>query len=120
MDNNWKPGDIGICINTGKLPHQKNGTNLPPLRLKAEYLVQNVSNCGCGLIVLDVGFGLTDGKGVNCSCGATTSPATGIRWIAAERLVKKQTKSEIESQIEEAVANENYELAPELTKKLEQ
>ena len=117
-NNNWKPGDIGICVYTGKLPHQTDTKNLPPLRLKAEYLIQNVSTCGCGAVMLDVGFGLPTSKGVNCGCGATTSPATGIRWVSAERLVKKQTKSEIESQIEEAVADENYELAQELTNKL--
>jgi hypothetical protein len=54
--NNWKPGDIGICINTGLLPHQKKNKRLPPLRLRAEYLVQNVLTCGCGYVMLDVGF----------------------------------------------------------------
>jgi hypothetical protein len=117
-ENNWKPGDIGICVNTGLLPHQTNSTNLPPLRLKAEYLVQNVSTCGCGSVMLDVGFGLTGDKGVNCGCGARTSPATGIRWISAQRLVKKQTNQEVEEQIEQAVLAEDYELAQELTDKL--
>lgn len=117
--NNWKPGDTGICINAGLLPHQKNNTNLPPLRLKAEYLVQNVSTCGCGAVMLDVGFALPNERGVNCGCGATTSPATGIWWIAAQRLVKKQTNKEVEQQIEQAVAEENYELAQQLKEKLE-
>ena len=117
--NNWKPGDIGICINAGLLPHQKSDRKLPPLRLKAEYLVQNVLTCGCGTVMLDVGFALPNERGVNCGCGATTSPATGIWWIAAERLVKKQTNKEVEEQIGQAVAEENYELAQQLTEKLE-
>jgi hypothetical protein len=117
---NWKPGDIGICINAGRLPHQSNSLNLPPLRLKAEYLIQNTLTCGCGAAVLDVGIGLPkDSQGVLCGCGGRTSPAKGIHWVAAERFVKKQTRSEIESQIEEAIADENYELAQELTLKLE-
>jgi hypothetical protein len=120
MDN-WKPGDIGICIKAGKLPHQSQTSKYtPPVRLHAEYNVNSVYTCGCGDVLLDIGLGLPNDKGVNCGCGAVTSPKTGIWWIASERLVKKQTKSEIESQIEEAVADENYELAQELTKKLEQ
>ena len=117
-DSNWKSGDIGICIKTGLLPHQKSSTNLPQLRLKAEYLIQNVSICGCGKVMLDVGFGLPADKGVNCGCGAVTSPSTGIRWVAAERFVRKQTNKEVEYQIEQAILAEDYELAQELTDKL--
>jgi hypothetical protein len=115
-ENNWKPGDIAVCVKVGSIMHK--GGNFPPLRLKAEYMVQNVKTCECGSISLDVG--LYSEGGVSCSCDAKSSPHSGIWWCNAIRFVKKQTNKEVEEQIEEAVANENYELAQELTNKLKQ
>lgn len=115
-ENNWKPGDIAICIIVGNVTGRKG--NNPPLRLKAEYMVQNVKTCECGSIALDVGLGTDDG--VRCGCGATSSPTTGIWWCNAKRFTKKITNKEVEEQIEQAVANEDYELAQELTNKLKQ
>lgn len=111
---NWKPGDIAICINVDCLTGQTG--NLPPLRLKAEYIVQKIRTCECGTVTLDVG--LPSDSGVKCKCGAKASPLTGIWWCNAVRFTKKLTNKEVEEQIEEAVAQENYELAQELTNKL--
>lgn len=113
---NWKPGDIAICISAGHLEGQKG--NPPPVRLKAEYLVQDVRTCECKCITLDVGLSNGTGKGVECGCGAKSSPTSGIWWCHSLRFTKKLTNTEVEEQIEEALAQENYELAQELTNQL--
>jgi hypothetical protein len=118
MESNWKKGDTAICVRVGALPGQAPG-NSPALRLNAEYNVNAVEVCGCGDIALDVGLPLgDDSKGTNCTCGARTSPKTGIWWCSSTRFVRKQSKEEVEKQLEEAVAQENYELAQELSEKL--
>ena len=113
---NWKSGDIAICIGVGPLTSQ-NGKP-PPVRLKAEYLVQDVRTCECKSITLDVGLSNGTGKGVKCGCGATSSPTSGIWWCHSLRFIKKLTNKEVEEQIEEALAQETYELAQELTNQL--
>ncbi len=113
-ENNWKPGDIAICIKVGNITNR--GGNTPPLRLKAEYMVQSVKTCECGSVSLDVG--LYSGNGVNCVCGAVSSPTTGIWWCNAGRFTKKLSNKEVKEQIEQAVLAEDYELAQELTNKL--
>jgi len=118
--NNWKPGDIAVCIKTGYLSYQNpdKGRDLPPLRLKAEYLVNSVRVCECGSVTLDVGLLNDSGRGMQCKCGATSSPHSGIHWCASERFVRKgieETKS-VEEKIKEALSVENYELADELQK----
>jgi hypothetical protein len=116
---NWKSGDVAICVRVDHL-YGGNG-QVPPLRLNAEYMVQAVKTCECGNVALDIGLPLIPDKkdkrirGVLCRCGATSSPSSGIWWCGAERFVKKQTRS-IEEQIEEAVSQENYELADNLQK----
>jgi len=119
MENNWKVGDVALCINNGELPnraHEKG--HLPELRLNTEYVVNNIRTCECGRITLDVGLSLGENptRGVSCQCGAITSPKTGIHWCAAERFIKKRTEKDVEAQIAEAVANEDYMLAEELRK----
>lgn len=117
MENTWKIGDIAICVKVGPLVGQIG--NSPALRLNAEYLVNNIKMCECGDIDLDVGLSIDSySKGTVCICGARSSSKTGIWWCSSTRFVKKQTKEETEKQLEEAVANENYELAQELSEKL--
>lgn len=108
MENNWKPGDIAICVKVGQI-ESNSGGNTPPLRLKAEYNVNSVRICECGAVTLDVGLALLDGKGTVCNCGAISSGKTGIWWAHASRFVKKQTKSESKyNSIEEAIFAEDY------------
>lgn len=115
----WKPGDIAICVKVGTLPGQQSG-NGPALRLNAEYIVNAIKVCECGDIELDVGLPLdSNSKGIQCICGARSSSKTRIWWCSSIRFVKKQTKEEVEKQLEEAVAQENYELAQELADKLQ-
>lgn len=116
---NWKPGDIAICINTGRISSLNNPkSKLPALRLHAEYLVNKVTTCECGNVTLDVGLSLSPGsKGTGCQCGATKSPFTGIHWASAVRFKKKDTRK-LEEQIAEAVSKEDYETAAELQKQV--
>jgi len=124
MENKWKPGDIAICIKTNSLD-AKPGQH-PPLRLHAEYVVNKVRQCECGEDSLDVGLGLgSNSPGVQCSCGAISSPASGIWWCSARRFVKKQSATEsaeseekLEKQLQTAIENEDYEQASILKKKL--
>jgi len=118
--SNWKVGDVAICVNASHLEGQAG--HLPPLRLKAEYMVNIVKTCECGGVSLDVGLPLGESSiGVRCGCGATSSPKTGIWWVNAKRFAKKQTaedskeeEAKIEADIETALANEDYELAHKL------
>lgn len=118
-NNNWKPGDIAICVNTGRLDTNSDKGVLPSLRLKAEYIVNKVHLCECGSVSLDVGLGLgISSKGVECNCGALSSPKTGIWWCNAIRFVKKKTREAIKEEMDEAIADENYELAQQLDDQL--
>ena len=116
MATNWKPGDIAICVKVGG---PDTTSDYPNLRLNYEYVVNKVAVCGeCGAIALDVGLSLSaksveKGHGVKCNCGAMHSPRTGIHWANSIRFVKKDTRS-VEEQIEEAIKNEDYELAAKL------
>jgi|SRR6478736_582702 len=110
---NWKKGDIAICVNNGTLPGQdpEDKLQLPALRKNAEYLVNAVRVCECGSVSLDVG--LSASIGTNCRCGGISSPVSGVHWCSSYRFVKRNEKS-IEEQIEEAIENEDYELAQKL------
>lgn len=107
---NWKKGDIAICVKVGKITEKQ---GIPPkLRLKAEYIVQGVKQCGCGNITLDVGLPSITGIIICNLCDRTTTNED-VGWCSASRFVKKDTRSK-EEQIKEAVANEDYELADKL------
>ena len=118
MENNWKKGDIAICVRVDRLSGQTLSSLLPPLRLNSEYIVQGIKICECGAVALDVGLG--GNNGTECSvCKAISSPNSGIRWVSSKRFVKKRTKQEVNSELNEAVKEENFELASELQKELE-
>jgi len=118
MENNWKPGDIAICINAGRLFDNSVKGILPPLRLNSQYMVQAIKVCECGCVSLDVGLANTGQLGTRCGCGAVSTPGTGIHWANAERFIKKKTREEIQEEIDEAIHEENYELAETLRQKL--
>jgi hypothetical protein len=118
MENNWKPGDIGICVNAGRLDDNSIKGILPPLRLNAQYVVQAIKVCECGCISLDVGLVNTGQLGTRCGCGAVSSPNTGIHWANATRFTKKKTREEIQEEMDEAISDENYELAETLRQQL--
>jgi len=122
-DNNikWEAGDIAICIKNSKLSHQSNdkSMDLPPLRLNYEYVVAEVRTCECGSQMLDVGLYQSKDGGVRCRCGALTSPGMHIHWCAAERFVKKRTRSEIMEELEAALEDEEYKVAMELQHELD-
>ena len=123
MEENWQIGDIAICIDNSSCITP--GGRIPPLRLNYEYLVGEVRKCECGAISLDVGVLLiNDSRGVECSCGACSSPKTGIHWCSSRRFTKKKviiekTTNEIEEEIKLAISNENYELADVLSQQLQ-
>ena len=118
MENTWKPGDIGICVNAGRLYDNSIKGIIPPLRLGAQYVVQAVKTCECGTVSLDVGLPNDSDKGTRCGCGAVSSPGTGIHWANATRFTKKKTREEIQEEMDEAISEENYELAETLRKQL--
>jgi hypothetical protein len=112
----WKKGDVGICINAGEIGPGKGLS--PPLRLKAEYIIQDVFLCRCGELALDVGLSSPlHSNGTFCDCRIVL-PYSDVHWCAAVRFVKKKSKEETEEAIAEAVANEDYELADTLRKGL--
>lgn len=100
----FKVGDIVKCINVGSL--RSIPLRLPPLKLNAEYIVNSISTCECGDISLDVGL-VADGEYVRCKCG-NRIPQYGTRLCSAVRFIKRQP---IQEQIDEAVQEEDYELA---------
>ena len=100
----FKKGDIVICKLVGGIyPRQ---TVCPPLSLNAEYIVKGVNLCPCGELYIDVGI---FDKQHNCICGRVTLNET-VWWCSVKRFVKKDMRS-YEEQLEEAVANEDYEKA---------
>lgn len=109
-----KPGDEIVCINAGRL-HQHSKGPIPPVRLNAEYIANNLKTCECGRVSIDVGFGLhDDSQGVLCICGAKSSPQSGIWWCSAQRFAKK--KKNYRDEYEEALKNEDYEKLAEIKK----
>lgn len=110
---NWKIGEIAVCIKTG--PLKPDHTSFPPLRLNADYIVQNIYQCPkCKKFSLDVGISSrlnAKGQHVGTECCTERIPCIEIHWCASERFAKKKTKEE---QIEEAIKEENYELAEQL------
>lgn len=118
MENtNWQINDIAICIKTGYVKGNKEGAYFPPLRLNNQYIVQNIFQCPiCKETALDVGFNSNSKKGTLCGCGEHMT-GRDIHWCCSTRFVKKQTLSK-EEELKEALANENYEKAAELTKQV--
>lgn len=111
-NNEIKIGDVVICIRVGSLPNQE--AVPPPLKLKAEYIVQGIKICACGRKMFDVGIAAIFEISV-CTCGVEFHNES-IYWCASERFVKRDTRS-IAERITEAIETENYELAKELTEK---
>lgn len=107
----WKVGDIAICVNVGAMDSSIPVAihNLPPLKLNAEYVVQDVRQCGCGELLLDVGIASIVPLHICGKCRRYYNP-NGSWWCRAKRFVKKDTRSK-EEKLEEALKEENYELA---------
>lgn len=114
---NWKVGDIGVCVNVSYVGHKHGvGEGYPPLRLNAEYVVQNICECiKCKRISFDVGLNAMTPRGIVCVCN-TPLLNNGIYWCASERFVKKDLRT-TEEQIAEAIEKEDYELAEQLKNK---
>ena len=108
---NWKIGDIAICIDNK--PHT--GKNGPPLRINLEYIVNKIYICECGSVDLDVG--LYSNNGTVCKCGSTTS--SDIHWCNSSRFIKKRTKEEINEELEKAVNEDDFETASLLKEELD-
>ena len=109
----FKKGDIVICKVVGGLVARQKVC--PPLSLNAEYVVGGVNTCPCGEQFIDVGLSFSDDS-FNCICGRKTFNET-IWWCNAKRFVKKDIRS-YEEQLEEAVANEDYDKASVLRDKI--
>jgi len=118
-NSKWEAGDVAICKYVGDLPTKSstNGKN-PPLRMNAEYIVNGVHICECGTIKLDVGLYSELNGGTTCACGAISRPGTHVHWANASRFVKKKTREAIREEMDEAIHNEDYELARQLDNQL--
>jgi hypothetical protein len=106
----WEKGDIAICIKVGDI-NSLPGPN-PPLRLNGEYIVQNVNDCVCGSIKLDVGISTGDVNCSQCGCGRVTLNEP-IWWCSSTRFTKKDIRTD-EEKLEEALKIEDYETAAKL------
>ena len=118
----WKIGDVAICVKVGNLDGDSKKGSPPPLRLNSEYIIHNVYQCPkCREVALDVGIsseaiGRQGYLGTHCSKNCTEHiPCKEVHWCSAMRFVKRKT---LQEQIEQAVENEDYELAVELRDKL--
>lgn len=102
----FEVGDIVKCINVSFVKdHRLN----PPLKLNREYIVYGILICKCGKVSLDVGLIAPLGPG-ECDCGYRV--IDDIWWCGSHRFIKRQS---VEDRIEEAVEEEDYELAHELS-----
>lgn len=99
MSENWKKGDIAICINVDSLTNKPGLT--PPLRLNSEYIVQGVKICVCGFVTLDVGLPSRTGV-IQCECDRIVMNEP-IWWCTAKRFVKKKTDTFADELIEQAL-----------------
>lgn len=116
---NWQKGDVAICINTTESFSDGPGA-LPSLRLHSEYIVNDVFVCRCGCISLDVGLASkTNNTGTWCACRISL-PYSDVHWCHSARFTKKKTKEEIQSEVEKAVSNEDFELAAKLRDQLKE
>ncbi len=104
----FKVGQKVVCINTSSLVSTK---EVKPKLIKGKiYTVNSIIYCGqCGTQKVDVGL-IIDVSGVVCCCGFVLEPTA--RWAASQRFAPIDNLSE---SIEEAVSNEDYELAQTLT-----
>lgn len=110
---NLKVGDIAVCVNVSYVGHKQAGDVYPPLRLNAEYVVQNIYECvKCKRISFDVGLNAMNPRGIVCVCN-TPLLNNGIYWCYSERFVKKNLRTK-EEQISEAIEKEDYELAEKI------
>lgn len=111
---NWKSGDIAVCVNASHIGHdQSKGNYYPPLKLNAEYIVQNIYECiKCKRLSFDVGLTARNPKGIICVCNSPLLN-NGTHWCQSERFVKKDLRTQ-EEQISEAIEKEDYELAEQL------
>ena len=106
----FKVGDIVKCINVGSLPGNASTDN-PPLRLNTEYIVNKIITCKCSRVKLDIGI-IATSEYCKCQCGRLI-PQYGSRLCDSIRFIKRQP---IQEQIDEAVQEEDYELAHLLSK----
>jgi protein-arginine kinase activator protein McsA len=115
----WKIGDVAVCVKVGVIDGSTDITKLPPLRLNAEYVIQNVYQCPkCKEISLDVGISVIQdeqNKGLGTQCCSEFIPCAEIHWCSALRFAKRKNKEE---QLEEAIEKEDYERAGQLRDEL--
>jgi hypothetical protein len=113
MAENWKKGDIALCIETGRISFGSDKEQ-PPLIKNREYIVFDVDICSCGEVSLDVGIGHNFTGGPFCMCGRGTAN-DGIWWCAARRFVKSRTNTATsEETVKEKVANLDLEFKKSL------
>lgn len=101
--SNWKIGGTVICINNGLLPHQQQREvgKLPALRLNGKYVVNNITQCKCGSISLDVGLiNSAPGGCIRCVCGEL-HPSSDIHWCNEARF--RSPEDVLEERIKAAV-----------------
>jgi len=104
--NSWKIGDVAICVDVSRIDIHLSSGSPPQLRLDHKYIVAGVRTCSkCGRVTLDVGLGADDII-TRCGCGQLSNDI-GVHWCNSARFRKEYT----EEHLNEAVKEENYELA---------
>lgn len=104
MEKRFKIGDEVVALNNPK-------NNLCQPRIKGKtYTVNSVIYCsGCGRQCINLGLSIPDNFGSNlkCSCGKTT-PNLRLHWTRSKYFAKLD---ELDKELEEAIANEDYDTA---------
>lgn len=102
----FEPGDIAICIFTGKFSNSLTIGDIPPLTINNEYIVFGVENClTCGIQAIDVGIKNPFANGTRCYCGVHYTDDS-VWWCDARRFKKKPVDLD-----EEIIVEEEKELA---------
>lgn len=110
----FKVGQKVKCINNKKLnPFQ---INLPPLKLGGIYMIQKIHSCECGDVKLDIGI-YNSNKSIKCSSCSIVVYGTSTWWCASKRFESAE-ENDLQKELEEAIEEENYELAQEIKNKI--
>lgn len=108
MKQQFKVGEKVIALNSSP---ETDTTRQPRVKGKI-YEIKAISYCsGCGTQRVNIGYSSETSTGmVNCHCGKRT-PHEGLKWTNSEFFAKLDNLDKL---IEEAVENEDYELAATL------
>lgn len=100
-----KTGDRVVCIDAKVT--DSNGEISYPLRLKGEYIIQDVNLCVCGQVSFDVGLNIpSDYTSTFCTCGKLTYGNTWFfRSTRFRKVEEKVNYVKLEIEVEEPCLN---------------